>query len=74
MGRGSVGCLGGIVLRRRTGGFRPILVLTESLTSDLVTVMRVPVNRAVSHTGTGIARAMRQTRETTATKERGTVE
>ena len=71
MGRGSVGCLGGIVLRRRTGGFRPVFVSTKSLINDLVTGTRVPVDRTVSHTGTGIARTMRQIHETTATRETG---
>jgi hypothetical protein len=70
MGRGSVGCLGGIV-RHRTGGLRPVLVSTKSLASDLVMGMSVPVDRMVSHTGTGIARTMRQIHETTVTKETG---
>ena len=63
-----------MVLRRRTGGFRPVLVSTKSLVSDLVTGMRVPVDRMVSQVGTGIARSIRQMQETTVTKETGTGE
>ena len=73
-GKGSVGCLGGIVLRRRTGGFRPVFASTKSLISDLVTGMREPVDRMVSHAGTGIARTMRPMHDATVATETGTGE
>ena len=60
------------MLRRRTGGFRPVFVSTKSLVNDLDTGMRVPVDRMVSHVGTGMARTMRQIQETMVTKETGT--
>ena len=52
-------------------GFCPVFMSTKSLINDLVTGTRVPVDRMVSHTGTGIARTMRQIHETTATRETG---
>jgi hypothetical protein len=51
---------GGMVLRRRTGGFRPDLMSTKSLVNDLDTGMRVPVDHMASHAGTRIGRTMRQ--------------
>ena len=62
------------MLRRRTGGFLPVFLSTKPLISDLVTGMRVPVDRMVSHVGTEMARVIRQTQETRVTEEMGTGE